>query len=218
MLSNTYKVFDENWHHYDAWFDTNQLIYLSELATIDKLVTGGVALEIGVGTGQFASPLKVKFGIDPSISIRLAKQRGVKVVAGVGEQLPFKDDSFEIILLIVTLCFVANPVQVLCEAQRVIKPQGYIIVGIIDRTSAWGKFYEKKKLQSNFYRIAHFYSVDEVIKMLKEAGFNYIDTYQTLLSKPTTIKAKEEPIGGFGKGGFVAIRAQNSKEGRWPKQ
>jgi ubiquinone/menaquinone biosynthesis C-methylase UbiE len=205
-----HKVFDRKWSHYDTWFETNRLIYLSELDTLNKLMPNGVALEIGVGTGRFASPLKVKFGIDPSIPmLKLAQQRGIKVVVGVGEQLPFKEASFEFILLIVTLCFVANPAQVLCEAQRVIKPKGYIIVGIIDRNSAWGKFYESKKLESNFYHIAQFYSPSEVIRMLKDAGFKNIDAYQTLLSKPTTIKAKEKPILGFGKGGFVAIRAQN---------
>jgi len=211
MLLDMHKVFDKKWNHYDAWFETNQAVYLSELNTINKFIPTGLGLEVGVGTGRFAAPLKVEFGIDPSIPmLKLAQQRGIKVVVGVGEQLPFKGASFELILLIVTLCLVANPAQVLCEAQRVIKPKGYIIVGIIDRNSAWGKFYESKKLESDFYRVAQFYSSSEVINMLKDAGFKYSDAYQTLLSKPNAINIKEKPISGFGKGSFVAIRAQKS--------
>jgi hypothetical protein len=48
-------------------------------------------LEIGVGTGRFAVPLGVRWGVDPSIRMgKMAKARGIQVVSGRAESLPFK--------------------------------------------------------------------------------------------------------------------------------
>ena len=47
-------------------------------------VTCGI--EIGVGTGRFAVPLGIRWGMDPSIRmVKMAKARGLQVVAARAE-------------------------------------------------------------------------------------------------------------------------------------
>ncbi len=61
------NIFDKRYKKYDAWYKENKFAYLSELEAIRKVLPKkGKGLEIGVGTGRFAAPLGIKFGIDPS--------------------------------------------------------------------------------------------------------------------------------------------------------
>jgi len=112
-------IFEKKWQEYDKWYDDHEAVYKSELHAVKELIPKGTGLEIGVGTGRFAAPCHVEFGIDPSINmLHLAKKRNVKVVQGVGEKLPFKNDSFHFILIMVTLCFLNDVSKVIHESKR----------------------------------------------------------------------------------------------------
>ena len=135
--------------------------------------------------------------------IKIAQERDIDVRQGVGEKLPFGNTAFDCVAIIITLCFVKGPQKVLKEARRVLKKNGKIIIGIIDKDSFLGKFYQKKN--SIFYKQANFLSVKEVADLLKQAGFNKLSYYQTVFKLPNRINSIEKPLKGFGKGGFVVI-------------
>lgn len=198
-------VFDKYYKKYDAWYDQHKFTFLSELAAIKKaLPRDGKGLEIGVGTGRFAAALGITMGIDPSGEmLKIAQERCVNVRTGFGEDIPFLDETFDYAALIITLCFVKNPKKVIEEASRVLKKNGRIIIGIVDKDSFLGKFYQRKK--SVFYKQAKFLSVKDVTALLKEAGFNSFSYYQTLSTLPDKMDAVERPKKGFGRGGFVVI-------------
>jgi ubiquinone/menaquinone biosynthesis C-methylase UbiE len=202
------NVFNKHYKRYDAWYDKNNYAYLSELDAV-KLVLPkkGKGLEIGVGTGRFASALGIKYGVEPSANMaKLARKRGVEVYLGYGGALPFIDGSFDYVVMIITLCFIKDPLQTLKEAHRVLKKDGKIIIGIVDRESFLGKFYLEKK--SIFYKKAKFFSVDDVRVLLRATGFKGFSCYQTLFILPGAMNAVEKPKKGFGKGGFVVISAK----------
>lgn len=198
-------IFNKYYKEYDAWYDRNRFAYLSELETIKKVLPQNErGLEIGVGTGRFAQALGIATGIDPSKNmIRIAEKRGINVKLGFGEHLPFKNAAFDYVAIIITMCFVRNPRKVLKEANRVLKKNGRIIVGIIDKESFLGKFYQEKK--SVFYKKANFFNIKEMTDLLKKAGLSKISYYQTLFKLPTEIKSLQKPRKGFGRGGFVVI-------------
>jgi len=202
------SVFDKHSLKYDTWYDKNEFAYLSELQALKKVLPRfGKGLEIGVGTGRFAKPLGITWGVDPSEEmLRIADSRGLNTRCGFGEDLPFWHDSFDYVAIIVTLSFVNNPPKVLKEAWRVLKSKGQLVIAIIDRDSFLGEFYKTKK--GLFYKKANLFSVKELIDLLKIAGFNKFSYHQTIFQLPSKITSIEKPEKGFGKGGFVVVATQ----------
>lgn len=201
------SVFNESAEDYDRWFDSHPVIFQSELKALRKIVPqDGVGLEIGVGSGRFAEKLGIPYGLEPAQGMKpLAEKRGIQVVEGLAESLPFPDNHFDYAALITTLCFVKDPFKALQEAKRVIKPGGRIILGIIDRESPLGKSYVGKKESNPYYRFAHFFSTKEVVDLLRKLDLKKILIFQTLFGPPEELKQADEVREGYGKGGFVAI-------------
>ena len=200
--------FDRYYKKYDAWYDKHRFAYLSELKAIKKVLPKkGRGLEVGVGSGRFAASLGIEYGIDPSRKmLQIAKKRGVNVEWSRGEKLPYRNSAFDYIAIIISLCFVRNPLKALEEAHRVLKKNGKVIIGIIDKNSFLGKFYQQKK--SMFYKQANFFSVKEVSDLLKATNFNRINYYQSIFKLPGQVNAIEKPKKNFGQGGFVVVSAR----------
>lgn len=197
-------------HRYDEWFVRHAAAYQSELLAMRALLPWwGSGLSIGVGTGRFAAPLGVSLGIDPSPQmLAYAASRGVGVVQGVAEALPFADKRFDYLLSVTTICFVDDITTMLTEAYRVLRPGGSLVIGFIDRSSELGKHYLEHQAENIFYREATFYSAKEVAQHLSAAGFSPASSVQTL-SQPLTALSEIEPISsGYGRGAFVAMMAR----------
>lgn len=201
--------FEAHTQRYERWFTRHDAAYRSELAVLRELMPeSGLGLEVGVGTGRFAAPLGVEFGLDPSLRmLRHARRRGIRVVCGVAEALPFRDAVFDRVLIVTTLCFVDDARAMSMEAARVLRPGGSIVIGFIDRTSHLGMQYQAHKHENVFYRDATFFSAVEVDRLLSGTGFGEPAWRQTLvrpLDETTSIEASSP---GFGTGAFVAVRA-----------
>ena len=213
MKTSSESVFDAYTEEYEEWFERNKFAYLSELKLLRMLIPeAGRGLEVGIGTGRFAVPLGIDFGIDPSMNmLQLAKNLRHGVTLAKGEYLPFKDGIFDYVLIMVTICFVDDPNRVLEEARRLIRSYGRIVIGIIDKDSWLGKLYLAKKHKSKFYREATFYSAGEIIELLKSNDFKHISVYQTIFNPTDTLETVQHYREGSGEGGFAAICGFKSK-------
>jgi len=209
--STDFSPFDELAPEYDAWFDKDgSLIFLIEVQAFKALLSSLPKpwLEIGVGSGRFAQALGIETGIDPSIKlVKMARRRGINAFQGRGEQELFDEEPFGTVFLIVTLCFVDSPLDVLKEANRILAPGGMLVLGMVLKESPWGKFYQQKKEEGHrFYKYTTFYSHDEVVRILAEAGFVTDNTISTLFQKPDEVQNLEEPRGGYSPdAGFTII-------------
>jgi len=205
----TIQVFDKFYRRYDAWFRRNKWVYTSEIEALGGLIPrDGLGLEVGVGSGRFSTPFEVKVGLDPSTKMAsMAKKRGINVICGVGELLPFKEETFDFVLNVTTICFIRNPWKALEETRRVLRKRGAAIIGFIDRNSQLGKSYEAKKTVNMFYGLARFYSVDDIKKMLVGLSFVDFSVCQTLFRDINQINALEPVKEGHGEGGFVVLGA-----------
>jgi len=201
------EPFEKHMAKYEEWFEKNMFAYKSELQAVRLLLSKrGKGVEIGVGTGRFAAPLGIRVGVEPSKAMReVAQKRGIEVIDGVAEALPFEDCLFDFALMVTTICFVDDIEASFKEAFRVIKPAGFLINGFVDRNSSLGKFYQKHRAKNVFYKIATFYSVDEVIPYLKKAGFRNLTFAQTIFHNLDEIKEVEPVKEGYGEGSFVVV-------------
>ncbi|MEA3500645.1 MAG: class I SAM-dependent methyltransferase [Candidatus Marinimicrobia bacterium] len=207
------KPFDENLQEYEDWFVSNKFVYQSELKAVEKVIPKNKnGFEIGIGSGLFAQPFSIKEGIEPSSKMReKAKQRDLKVINAVAENLPYPDKSKDFALMVTTICFVDDIYKSFQEANRVLKNNGNLIIGFVDKNSPLGKNYLKHKNESLFYRDAIFFGTKEVYKILQKTGFEIVETYQTIFGKLDEVKTIQETIEGYGKGSFVVIKAKKSK-------
>lgn len=201
--------FEQYASRYESWFSKHRFAYESELEAVRRqLPWGKNGIEIGVGSGRFAAPLGIKLGLEPSAKMRkIAHRRGVDVVAGVAEAIPFSDSTFDFALLVTTICFVDNLQVSFAEAYRILKSGGYLIIGFIDRDSPTGQAYKRYKRNNVFYREATFYSVEEVISVLKKTGFKDLTLSQTIFKNLSDIDRIEPVKPGYGEGSFVVIKA-----------
>ena len=205
--------FERHTDRYEAWFERHDAAYVAELLALRPFVPmTGRGLEIGVGSGRFAAPLGIQAGIDPSPAmLALAQARGIEVFEGVAEDLPFADDGFDHALVVTTLCFVDSPATTLAQARRVLRPDGILVIGFIDRESPLGRAYEANKADSVFYRDATFRSADDVERLLVEAGFS-VQAWGQTLSRPLQATDDIEPVRpGRGACAFVVVQARNDK-------
>ncbi|MBN1455722.1 MAG: methyltransferase domain-containing protein [Methanomicrobia archaeon] len=195
---------------YDTWFERYPQVYESELLAVQKqLDECRMGIEIGVGTGRFAAPLRIHFGLEPSRAMgKLARRRGLEIVTGLAEALPFRDAQFDCVLMVTVVCFLAKLDTALQEAYRVLQSGGRLVIGLIDKQSALGQQYQQKRQANPYYRWATFYSVDEVVLHLKAVGFTDFRFTQTIYHPLDEIHEQEPVRPGYGAGGFVVIRAR----------
>jgi ubiquinone/menaquinone biosynthesis C-methylase UbiE len=101
----------------------------------------GRTLELGAGTGHnlphYTTSVTelVLTEPDPHMASRLRKHLSadppapaeVEVVDAPAEELPFDDDSFDIVVTTLVLCTVEDPDRAAAEAQRVLRPGGRLL-------------------------------------------------------------------------------------------
>lgn len=184
------QAFDSIAEAYDRWYETpeGKAIFKAELKCLRSLRGQGRGrwFEVGVGTGRFACSLGIAEGIDPSLRmLEIAASRGIEIYEGSAENLPFTEGSFDGALMALTLCFIANAQQALKECQRVLRPQGRLLLGIIPADSPWGREYIEKASKGHpVYALAHFRTAAEIVELAQGAGFTLINAASTLFWKP----------------------------------
>ena len=212
-MTNKIDIFDKCFEEYDKWFDTYLSVYQSELRAVEMLLPKvGKGIEIGVGTGRFSVPFGITIGVEPSRRMaKIARSRGITVYDSQAENLPFKENVFDFVLMVTTICFLEDPLKALREIRRILHSSGKIIIGMLDKDSPLGRQYEVSKNDSKFFKYAEFYSVRQVLEWLKTSGYSNVHVLQTIFRRPEEIIALEPVKEGYGEGLFAVISAQKKE-------
>jgi len=129
--------------------------YLNELEVeADRRV-----LEVSVGTGrnlQFLPPAAHYFGLDISMGMLKQCQRNtarwrldVELFMGTAEQLPFRDEVFDVVFHFGGINFFNDKAAAIREMIRVAKPGTKFVIG--DENEALAKKYENLPVTGQFY-------------------------------------------------------------------
>jgi SAM-dependent methyltransferase len=129
--------FDDVAHEYDESIPEHVMAHLTarrvELA--QSLVPAGRVLDVGCGTGRFLNSLPPGYervGVDVSDAmLDRAREKGIEVALASGGELPFEDDSFDLVTTFAVLHHLIDRELVrttLREIARVVKPGGAAIV------------------------------------------------------------------------------------------
>ena len=206
--------FDSLAAKYDSWYDgKGRVAFEIELAALRPLLAELPKpwLEVGVGTGRFAQALGIPLGIDPSPALLArARQRGIEVLYGEGEELVFRAGSFGTVFLLTTWAFLDDPPKVLRQCRRVLKTDGRLVNAYLDRDGKWGASYADRGRQGHpLFSHAHFERYEDVKRLTEQAGFEVLKTVSTLFQGPGATVATEEARPGFVRGAsFVVLLAR----------
>lgn len=113
-------------------------------------------LDVGCGTAWLAGHFADYTGIDGSPdAVAAAAERGITVLHGdVDEPLPFPDDSFDGAVLKDLLEHVADPVKLVLEVRRVLRPGGVVFASSPDAQRwVWNDYTHRRPFTRKAFRL-----------------------------------------------------------------
>jgi ubiquinone/menaquinone biosynthesis C-methylase UbiE len=139
-------------------------------------------LDVGCGDGAYAviaaqSGARVA-GVDTSPRMIEAAQRraagqDVQIALRVADAdaLPFADGSFDMVLAVTVLCFLADATTAVREMARVLAPGGRLVIGELGRWSAWAALRRLRGWAgSRLWRAARFHTAGQLRRLVGQAG------------------------------------------------
>jgi len=136
IKENSRRKFDKDAANYNQTSDGKfcRRVYPAIIDTLNQTNAASI-LDVGCGTGNILAQIqgeKALFGIDLSTQmIEVAKQKlgkNATVVVGDAEKLPWSDNMFDTVCCTFSFHHYPNPLNVLNEIQRVLKPDGHLVL------------------------------------------------------------------------------------------
>lgn len=138
----------------------------------------GRVLEVGCAEGYHLSMLPIQsVGVDISgAALRVAKAHRLEVVrADVNTTLPFRNESFDGVLMLHTLEHVMSPFAALMQCQRVLRPGGWLLVAVPTERSL------PRSLVDHYYddHATHIYAFSALglTRLAQRAGFHQVKVW-----------------------------------------
>jgi ubiquinone/menaquinone biosynthesis C-methylase UbiE len=189
---------------YEAWYETiDRRADRLEKALLGRLLAdfpqGRLLLEVGCGTGHFTRWCSEQgwraIGLDlsPAMLAEAIRLDSPACVLGDALSLPFPDNAFDLVVLITTLEFVADPLQILREAMRLARSG--LILGVLNRQSwlAWQLAHSGEPL----WQVAHFFTPAELAHLARRAAGEKVDLVWHTTLWPIWPRELPLPWGGF---------------------
>jgi SAM-dependent methyltransferase len=131
----------------------------------------GLTLDLGCGIGDFLSFRPSTIGVDVNPrAVAFCRDRGLDARTMQPDRLPLADASLDSILLDNVLEHIADPLPILAEIRRTLKPGGRLLVGV-PGLRGWDFDVDHKV----------FYDEARLVQTLRAHGFLSIETFYSPL-------------------------------------
>jgi ubiquinone/menaquinone biosynthesis C-methylase UbiE len=227
-------AFDRLAADYDSWYQTSigarsEALEKEAVLGLADPLPGEKALDVSCGTGNYAIALAGKgarvTAVDPSAAmLEIARSKAFRAKLpidyrrGTAEDLPFADDSFDLLTAVLMLEFISSPGEVLSEMLRVLRPGGRLVIGVLGKYSLWAAARRLKSLFApSIWRRATFFSARELAGLLTAAGAHSFKWKSAIYFPPVDsswLLDRFEALEGIGQkaflglGAFLAVRAE----------
>jgi ubiquinone/menaquinone biosynthesis C-methylase UbiE len=195
-------LFDQVANTYELWYQDHvgKIVDKLECSLVFKHLApsrGSLILDAGCGTGIYSRRLAKKgnyvVGIDASEEmLQIAKNKpthegpAIEYIKGDLHYLPFKDRIFDSVVCIAALEFCRDAQQVVHELGRVLKPQGQLVFGVLNKESAWMKEIMLSSKSSSIYSHARLFSPSALKDLLTQTRlFNSISLESSVFFSPS---------------------------------
>ena len=174
---------DQNQPEILSWLDTPIGAYLlaQEQALFDSVVSdifGFNAMQLGFLQADLLRNSRIPF------ALKASETQGDLLCET--QQLPISSNTMDLVLLPHTLDFSVNPQQTLREVERVLMPEGHVVIAGFNPLSAWGmrRFVSKRCSSSSALWLAHFLSALRIKDWLNLLGFEVVGTRMACYKLP----------------------------------
>lgn len=122
---------------FERLFFSKKVKFISSILDYKNKTVLDLGCATGVCTFDIAKKSKKTIGMDISLwaiekaQDKMKKQdKDIWFLTGDAEKLPFKDNTFDIIVNTALLQYFRNPSTIISEMERVLKPKGYVLVEV----------------------------------------------------------------------------------------
>lgn len=167
------RMYKEYWQH-----------YLKFLYEFTPLREDSKILEIGCGIDGIINYIEKgeKYAVDSLMDYFLSEfdmGKDTKWIKGVGENLPFDSNYFDVVITTNTLDHTMNPQRVMIEINRALKKGGTLLLSV-DVYSPFVKHYRRLR---EFFGVGdephpHAFSVKDVTKLAEKSGFKVLKIHE----------------------------------------
>jgi SAM-dependent methyltransferase len=150
-------------------------------------------LDVGCGTGWLAEHFSAYTGIDGAPeAVAAATERGRNVIAGdVAQPLPFPDGAFDAVVLKDLLEHVPDPVAVVREVRRVLKPGGRVFASSPDAQRwVWDDYTHRRPFTRKAFRLLF---ADQGFTV-ERAGYESVMPGTSTVARRTRSKRRPAPL------------------------
>ena len=161
---------------------------------------GARILDVGCGTGEYVHRANelgfTASGLEPADAMRevaIKKNPGASIVSGIATELPYPDESFDLVICIEVLRYLdlSDVRQALHELRRVLRPGGTLFLTMVNRYALDGFFLHYSLLRMLKPRSierphCEFVTPAELDREIRSAGFSAAE-YRGVLFGPMRI-------------------------------
>lgn len=170
-----------NYHRDSEYLANERLfknIFRKRFKLIARYLKGGCVLDIGCSNGVFLDLFReAKFktwGVEPSKTVRSAKQKGHKVIATTFELAKLPSNYFDLVTMNHVLEHMDSPEKILLKVNHVLKPGGVLFVDVPNAGGLGAKLlgrYWPYRLPKEH---KHQFTRANLLNLLRVAGFEVV--------------------------------------------